>query len=337
MTGPGALTRAGLVGALGVALSVLVAIRLGLEDPWWAAISAWVVSSPDHRQVLAKGVQRVAGTILGAAVGYVAAGLAAGLPAMQAILLFATGTFGTRERFGAPHFAYAWFYGAITAMLVLVQSLGQPGDLDAFARARCLEILCGVVVATLCEVVLGTPPVEAAAAGAASAPPANLARLSLIGGLVLVLVPLLWALLDLPSVVQMAVSALVVLDRDVGSAEMRGGQRLAGCAAGGVLGAGLLALGLDALPLWLAAFGGGLLVFGRLHHGGGPRAYIGTQGGVALIMVMVSGRGSPDTLLPALERLTGVMLGTGLIVGLSLLLVPRPEGNEANHADPHGS
>src|SRR4051794_15882859 len=68
------------------------------------------------------------------------------------------------------------------------------------------------------------------------------------------------------------------------------------------------------------AWGGALLLFGRLHHGGAPRAYIGTQGGVALIMVMVSGRGPPETLVPALERLAGATLGTALVIGLSLLL-----------------
>ena len=169
---------------------------------------------------------------------------------------------------------------------------------------------------------LGAAP-DPAAPAATPVPPDNLDRLGLVGGLVVVLVPLLWAMFALPSVVQTAISALVVLDRDLGGARVRGAQRLLGCAAGGALGAGLLALGLDALPLWLAGFGGGLLVFARLHLGGGPNAYVGTQGGVALIMTLVSGSGPPDSLTPALERMAGAMLGTGLVIGVSLLLAAR--------------
>ncbi|TDH61018.1 hypothetical protein E2C06_18745 [Dankookia rubra] len=320
MTAPGRLTRTGLVGALSVVFAVLVALRLGLDDPWWAAISAWIVSSPDRRQLLSKAAQRTGGTLLGAVGGLGASAASAGQPVLQAVLLFGIGAYGTRARFGPSRFAYAWFYAAITATLVLVQSLGPAGDLDAFARARCLEIVCGVVVATLCDAVLGGPPEAAAPAPAGAAPAADLDRLGLVGGLVLALVPLLWAQFELPSVVQGAITALVVLDRDIGAARVRGRQRMLGCVLGGGLGALLLALGPDALSLWLAAFGGGLLVFARLHHGGGPDAYVGTQGGVALIMAMASGNGPPDTLQPALDRLAGVVLGTALVVGVSLLL-----------------
>lgn len=328
MIAPGGLTRTGLVGALGVVLAVLVALRLGLADPWWAAISAWIVSNPDRRQLLSKAAQRTGGTLLGALGGLAASAASAGQPGLQAVLLFGIGAFGTRARFGPSRFAYGWFYAAITATLVLVQSLGSAGDLDAYARARCLEIVCGVVVATFCDAVLGRPP-DAAAAAAGGLPAAELDRLALVGGLVLALVPLLWAQLELPSVVQGAVTALVVLDRDIGAARVRGTQRMLGCALGGALGALLLALGPDALSLWLAAFGGGLLVLARLHHGGGPGAYVGTQGGVALIMAMASGNGPPETLQPALDRLAGVLLGTALVIGVSLLLANRSRAARA--------
>lgn len=323
---PAGMTRAGLAAALGVVLAVLLAIRLGLDDPWWAAISAWIVSGPDRRAVLAKGAQRIAGTLLGAAGGYLAAGLAAGQPWAQAILLFALGAFGTRQRFGARRFAIAWFYAAVTALLVLMQSLGAPGDLDAFARARCLEILCGVFVATLCELALVAPvPATAPRSSTPAAPPADAARLALIGGLVLLLVPLAWALLDLPAVTQMAVSAFILIDRDLGTQQARARQRLLGCAMGGLLGLLAMGLGADALLPWAVGLGGGLLLFARLHHGGGPQAYIGTQGGVALVMTMVSGTGPPDSLVPALQRLAGIGCGTLLLLLVSrLLLPPRP-------------
>jgi uncharacterized membrane protein YccC len=221
-------------------------------------------------------------------------------------------------------FSFGWFYAAITAALVLMQSLTAPDDLEAFARARCLEIICGVVAVMLVDAVLGAPPGEAAAV--APPPPADVARVAVVGGLLLVLVPLLWSLLALPAGVQMAISALVLVDHDIGSQRVRAAQRVLGCAAGGGLGLGLLAFGLDVFPIWVAALGGGLFVFSRLHHGGGPQAYVDTQGGVALIMALVVGSGPPDTLVPVLNRLAGILLGVGLVVGLGVVFArPRAQ------------
>ena len=38
--------RQGLTTATGVVVAVLAALLLGLQDPWWSAISAWVVAAP---------------------------------------------------------------------------------------------------------------------------------------------------------------------------------------------------------------------------------------------------------------------------------------------------
>jgi uncharacterized membrane protein YccC len=329
MAAPAWHARMGLISALGVVLAVLAAIRLGLEDPWWAAISAWIVSNPDRHALLDKALQRAAGTLAGVSAGYVAAGAAAGLPVMQAILLFAVGALGTWKRFAAPRWNYAWFYAAVTAAVVLVQSLAASGDLYAFAHWRAYEILCGVAAATLVDAILGgggpqgatSPPAPAVAA---AGPGPEIARVALVGGSLLVLVPLLWSLFDLPAVTQIAVSALVVLDRDAGGMGLRGSQRLLGCLAGGAYGLAALGGGLDVFPVWLAALGGGGLLFSTLHHGGGPKAYVGTQGGVAVIMTLVTGSGPPDSLLPVLDRLAGITLGVGLLVLLSRMFTPRP-------------
>ena len=63
--------RQGLTTATGVVVAVLAALLLGLQDPWWSAISAWVVAAPDRHMMLAKAAQRVMGTLLGLADGLV--------------------------------------------------------------------------------------------------------------------------------------------------------------------------------------------------------------------------------------------------------------------------
>lgn len=316
---PGWSARQGLVTAGGVVLALVLALHLGLEDPWWAGLSAWIVANQDRDALWAKAAQRVAGTAAGLVVGLLLARVSAGEPSLLVLSLFAIGALGARGRFTSPH-GYAWFYAGITGVMVLMQAASGPAGLLAFAQWRMLEISTGVLAATL------------VAAGAASSgnrvpppePLAQLDRLTLAGGLLPVLVLLAWAALDLPAVVQMAATAMVLLDRDVGSTHLRARQRLLGCLLGGAGGlALLLAVGMDTLPLWLGVVGLGVFLISALHQGGGPSAYVGTQAGVAFIMALVSDRGPPAQLQPVLERLAGISLGVALILVVAMMVAPR--------------
>ncbi|MFG1346781.1 hypothetical protein V5F59_17975 [Xanthobacter autotrophicus DSM 431] len=97
----------------------------------------------------------------------------------------------------------------------------------------------------------------------------------------------IWSWFLIPSMPQAVGSTLAVLDRDFASVKVRARQRFLGCA----LGAGL---GLDALPVYATVLFAGIF-FSRLHNGGGPQSYIGTQGGIAFITAMVTGAGPPSS------------------------------------------
>jgi len=316
--------RIGLAVALAVLLAVLAALWLGLPDPWWAAISAWRIVDPQPAAALARSLDRIAGTVLGAALAFIAAGLAGDAQAVQLILIFAVVAFGTWKRFTTAR-NYAWILGTVTAAMVLVQSLSGPDGLYAFAVARVLEILCGVVVATMVElVVVPIPPAPQRPAAAAAAPGPETLRVALLAGTATVLVVLLWSAFDLPSVVQLVISVIMVVDRDVIQLRARGFQRTLGCLAGAGLGLALIAFGLAAFPVWAAALGGSVFLFSALGLGGGPWAYVGLQGGMAVITALVVGPGPPDPLTPVLERLAGILLGVLLLVIVSHVLAPRP-------------
>ncbi|MDB5416026.1 MAG: hypothetical protein JWR10_4361 [Rubritepida sp.] len=312
--------RQGLITAAGVVLALLVALRLGLDDPWWAALSAWVVANQDRHSLWSKAAQRALGTALGLGLGLVLAAATAGIPTLLLLALFAVGAAGARGRFASAH-GYAWLYAGVTATMVLMQAASTPVGLLAFAQWRMIEITVGVLAATLIGTMFAVEP--AAHPAGTPHPPSALGRLTLAGGMLPVLVLLVWQALDLPAVVQMAATSMVLLDRDVGSVQVRARQRLFGCLLGGVCGlAVVLGLDLATLPLWLATIGGGLFLFSILHQGGGPSAYVGTQAGVAWVMTMVSGRGPPALLLPVLDRLMGITLGVCLILVVAALVAP---------------
>ena len=62
-----------------------------LDDPWWAAISAWVIANPDKSSLWQKGVLRIIGTIAGCILGYELSTQLEGKPIAQAICFFFLG------------------------------------------------------------------------------------------------------------------------------------------------------------------------------------------------------------------------------------------------------
>ncbi len=288
---------------------MLIALRFGFHNPWWAAISAWMVSNQDLRALWGKGLQRIAGTVAGLAIGLACALLAAGMPLVQLLLLFGIGAVGARQHFASPH-GYAWFYGALTAVMMIIQAVTAPSGLVSFAAWRFAEIVTGVIAASLVNALFVPALVFAPPAPPAETPSTGeLRRLAITGGLVPVFMVLAWQAFDLPAVLQLCITATVLVDRSLVSISTKGPQRILGCLLGALYALGMLALGMPTLPVWLGALGIGMLLFSTLHHGGGRSAYVGTQAGIALITGLVSGLGPPEALLPVLNRLAGITLG----------------------------
>lgn len=105
----------------------------------------------------------------------------------------------------------------------------------------------------------------------------------------------IWSWFLIPSMPQAVGSTLAVLDRDFASVKVRVRQRFLGCALGAGLGLAALLLELDALSVYATVLFAGIFYFSRLHNGGGPQSYIGTQGGIAFITALVRGRGRHPT------------------------------------------
>jgi uncharacterized membrane protein YccC len=282
-------TRQGLVVALSVLAAVVVAGFAGLQDAWWAAISAWAVANADRAQVFAKATMRAFGTVAGCTLGFLLASAFGEHPLLMVLAMFGIGAIGTRRRFGNTRYGYAWILFAVTALMAPASETSAP-----------------------------------ALTGAASHD-FDLDRLSLLGGLLPVAVALIWRELELPAANQIAVSSLVVLDRDLAASHIRGGQRFAGCLVGGLAGLLIAGLGVENVWLWATALGGGLFLFSRIHVGGGPDAYFGTQAGVAFILALVTGLGPPTNVIPAFDRLVGIAFGVAIAIGLAHLLAPLPQ------------
>ena len=142
--------------------------------------------------------------------------------------------------------------------------------------------------------------------------------ISLASGLSAVSIPVLWLALNLPELTQSLVTALITLDRDFAHTRIRGSLRLLGCVAGGGLGLLFVLLGMNFFLWWSVALIFGLALFAGLHLSDSSWAYVGTQGGIAYIMTLITGNGSPNSLVPVTNRLGGMMFGVLVTFGVLL-------------------
>jgi uncharacterized membrane protein YccC len=315
------LTRQSLVTALATVSAVLVALSAGLDEPYWAAISALVISNVDRTALFTKGVLRVGGTVLGIVTGYYVALSLEGLPFAQLLAILVVAAFGTYARRRSAY-SYAWFYAAISFLLVMSCSLTMPDQLYLFARNRCYEIVIGVVVATVANWGFGprsgTLP-SGLAAAAISVTATDAAWQALAAGVGAVAIVLIWSLFDLPSLAQVFASSLVIIDSDPRTSRLRGTQRIIGCILGGLLGIAILGIDAADFVFWLLTLFGGVALCARLHLSTHPQAYVGTQMGVAFLLTVVAAS-PPENIEQPLNRLIGIIVGVSIMMAVSWAL-----------------
>jgi uncharacterized membrane protein YccC len=305
-----------LVTALTCWLAAVVALNLHLQNPWWAAISAWVLASADRTALAQKAVLRIFGTVLGCYLGYFLAVELEPSPIGQLLALFLVGFVANYFR-TISQYAYAWVVGSVSALLLVATSMTvTDASLQNMAVYRGLEIICGVVSASIGDALLAawlplqpTQPKSTPPAKPATSKSAADFKIAVAAGLSAVAIPLLWLIFQLPEIAQSLVTALVTLQSDKSQSGNRGSQRIAGCLLGGAFGLFFALPGFRSFGWWSVTFVAGLTILAMLHVSTSRFTYLGTQGGVAFIMAMVSQNGPPESIWPALSRLSGMALG----------------------------
>ncbi|TCL70387.1 FUSC family protein [Rhizobium sp. BK251] len=321
--------------AISVGLAVVLALLLQLDDPWWAGISAFMCTQASQPQSLQKGALRIVGTLGGAAIGFVFAPWFAYDPVATMLLLYFAGTFGILGSLLSPH-GYAWLLGGITIIMVTLGALDEPTQALNVAFYRAAEIILGTVTALLTALVLAPP---ASAAGAVAP-----GWRSLLGrnwhilshatrtGVAVAAVPLVWRQLELPNLTQMAISIGAIMavptltgvsQRDQDAIALRTLHRIVGCVLGG--GAGVLFLATPASQIflpWLLGLMAGNWLSMQLQNGRHGISVVGVQASVALILTLVQGAAPATSLLPAIDRVVGMLGAIGLLVLVNLLLGP---------------
>jgi uncharacterized membrane protein YccC len=348
--------------AASVTLAILGALALHSGEPWWAAITAFMVTRASPSLAVSRGIMRIAGSIVGAVAGLVVLRLFVYQSLPFCLGLFAISCIGLFG-FVCSRFSYAWLVGAVTACLVMLMSLDQPQGAFNTAVNRVAEVIIGTISSLI---VSGLSP-RAANAGAAPVvelidpPPlrfwrrrygAELLRWlpgkepllwhACRGGFTVMLMPALadWLAPESPVtmgvtvVMVMSIPTTAILESDSRAIILRAAHRLIGCLIGALVGLACLAfIGSDFL-LWIALIPPGIWVCSQIQTGTTGISYIGTQAMFAYLMSMVQGQGPPDSISPGFERLVGVMGGLSILFVVTLILSLIPPSRLAPAPDP---
>jgi uncharacterized membrane protein YccC len=332
-----ARTRQGLVAACSVVLATLLALALEAESPWWAAISGFMSLMSTGAGSVRRGLLRMTGTVAGALLGFV---MARWLPYDHfALYLFlaAVTMLGVIAMQVSPH-GLAWLFLTITSTLVLLSSLDNPQKALEIAFYRTFEVGIGVTSAIIVANVLQDWHVDR--------PPTAPGWRHLLGAqwpavlhgvrsaIAVVVVLVVWLMIDLPQVTEMAITVAVVMSApviaDAGittrhAVAQRALHRFIGCLIGGLVALGCLALNVTSFPWWLAMIGASVWLGMHIQVGKHGVGYVGTQAAFAFVITLIQGAAPPDSIMPGLDRFIGISGGLGILLIVSLLIWPSDE------------
>jgi uncharacterized membrane protein YgaE (UPF0421/DUF939 family) len=350
----GSLEPAGVRGtkalgaALSVALAVFAALFLHSDEPWWAAISAWMMTGISLAEALPRAIMRIIGSTAGAALAVIILGLFAYDPLLFCLCLFAmtwAGLFG----FGKSPHGYAWLMAAITGNLVMLIALDQPQMSFTIAVNRAADVTIGTGATLLVTYLLPALPRPPGTPPATSTNPLPLLFWSrrharefdqwlhenwllilhaCCGGLAVMVLPLLldWlaplgsSQLAVTSVAIMAIPTTAVAEPDGRTVIQRAVHRLVGCALGALLGLFVLHGVGENFFVWLLLLMAGLWLASQIQSGNTGVGYIGTQAGIAFILSMIQGQGPPVSIIPGIDRFAGIMAGLSVLLIITMAM-----------------
>lgn len=310
---------------LATLLALILALWLHLDNPWWAAITGFVIGQSHATTTFVRSFDRAIGTLTGAVAGYMGAALISHhfMFELACAVVTAFSIYGVER---AEH-GYAYLLGGVTAVLVMFGSLNTPDAAIDIAIYRTLEVLIGIMAACLVDYVLAErvrkQDKQSRKPGLFSRPiNRELAVTAISGGVAVAIIPTIWESLQLPSLGQVPITAVIILTSIQSEPHWKAMTRAAGCLIGAFYGLLSMWLAGDAMLPWLALMAIGLFISAQIYHRGGDGAYIGLQAGVAIILAMVQGLGPSPDILPAIDRLAGIFGGI-VVVGISQpLLAP---------------
>ncbi|MET0332146.1 MAG: FUSC family protein [Dyella sp.] len=341
----GARTWLALEAVSSVLLALLLAELFDMDDRWWVAISAYVVMRADWHTSFSRALQRMAGTLGGAVLAALIAPWVVESMSLYALSLALVAGAGVYRALGSTR-SYAWLLATVTALLVLADTL-HDAQVHRIALLRVADVAVGTFaslsVAGLIQ--FGRKYVHLDGSSDAAAPlapttPANtidrrdsaVRRLRAVHALQGAITIAVLAALDFHGhfrdfpqmLVTIAVVLVIPLDSLVRQEDnqhavaLRMANRTLGCLLAAACAFTLLPLIGDWPIAFLLCLSAGVWLAAHVQAGNPTTSYIGTQFGIAFLMVFVQDQLWTAQVGAAAVRLLGILCGV-LSLGLVML------------------
>jgi Fusaric acid resistance protein-like len=154
-----------VIRAVAVAIAVAIAFGLKLPDAYWMPIAAIIAMKPSLQQSAFAAEQRVAGTILGAAVAALVLLAVDNRTALEVIIVVLFALAGSIRTV-----SYTWYTAAVAGAGLIAADIPHPTDLTHEAQ-RILFTLAGVGISIIVLLLAGLLQKRAAKAAPKAAPP----------------------------------------------------------------------------------------------------------------------------------------------------------------------
>jgi uncharacterized membrane protein YccC len=161
-------------------LAFWIALRVGLERPYWAVTTCFIVAQPLAGAVLSKALFRLIGTFLGAAVAVLEVPVLVNAPELLTLALALwLGLCTYVSVLDRSPRAYLFLLAGYTAGIVAFPAVNDPGSIFDVAALRVQEIAIGILSSALVHGLLAQRSVSATLRGQAEAMILDARRLSL--------------------------------------------------------------------------------------------------------------------------------------------------------------
>lgn len=346
MPGPRMVDEAECV--VSVLLAILFGHLVGAQNIAWAAFSGYMVMRGHVAETFLRGALRIVGTVVGALLGLGLTPLVEASPFASAGALAIVCGLSLYGALTAKR-SYAWLFVALTFAMILLDKLEHPADpLGSFVRTRILEVIAGTGACVLVSL-LSTASIRRLYPAKRAPPPRRLgwvpeaARHAGQAATALAFLPFLGAIWHVPQLAQSAVTVLAVMLVPVNAigagalvpVSRRILLRVIGCSAGAILSAAVLFAGQDSAAALIAGTMLGVAIGRHIENGQGRFAYAGVQFTLVVLVTLVPDSYAHARLGPAVERLTGILVGILLLEPVLLawrMVSPRSGGTAAGAA-----
>jgi uncharacterized membrane protein YccC len=328
-----------------VLLAVLLAELLNMDDRWWVAISAYVVMRADWRSSLSRALQRMTGTIGGAILAALIAPWVVPSMLLYALSLALVAGIGVYRALGSTR-SYAWLLAAVTALLVLADTL-HDAQVHRIALLRVADVAVGTFASLSVSglIQFGRKYVHRTTSPDAVAPTtpttpastidrrdAGVRRLRAVhafqGAITIAVLAALdfhghfrdfpQMLVTIAVVLVIPLESLVRQEDNQHAVALRMANRTLGCLLAAACAFTLLPL-IGGWPIaFLLSLSVGVWLAAHVQAGNPTTSYIGTQFGIAFLMVFVQDQLWSVQIGAAALRLLGILCGV-LSLGLVML------------------